>query len=467
MTNPIALIVDDEPDIRQLLGMTLQQLGIDVVEAPDLTAAYQKLQKATFNLCLTDMRLPDGDGLALIDHIQQHYPHLPVAMITAYGSTDIAVEALKRGAFDFVSKPIQLPKLRAMVNAALELGTEKNADSFQQGQFIGSSSAMENLRDQISRVARSQAPIYISGESGSGKEVVARAIHYQGPRSNGPFIPVNCGAIPSELMESEFFGHKKGSFTGAYQDKQGLFQAADGGTLFLDEVADLPLPMQVKLLRGIQEKAIRPVGTDTEHPVDIRILSASHKNLTREVELGHFRQDLFYRINVIEIHVPSLRARSEDIPELAQLFLDRSATESGVATPRIEPAAMSALMQHAFPGNVRELENTVERAFTLCNGKTIRIDDLQLKTAHMVETPVNLDLGNDAAAFNESRPRSASGYAAPTYHGGCIDDYLADIEKRLLEEALEATRWNKTAAAEKLGISFRQLRYKLKKLSIE
>ncbi|RLA47173.1 MAG: sigma-54-dependent Fis family transcriptional regulator [Gammaproteobacteria bacterium] len=458
MTNPIVLIVDDEPDIRQLLSLTLTQLGIDVVEAADVTAAYQKLQQGTYQLCLTDMRLPDGDGLELIDHIQQKYPHLPVAMITAYGNTDIAVEALKRGAFDFVSKPVQLPKLRAMVSAALKLSADQSGADKSQWQFVGSSRAMEDLREQISRVARSQAPIYISGESGSGKEIVARAIHYQGPRSEGPFIPVNCGAIPSELMESEFFGHKKGSFTGAYQDKQGLFQAANGGTLFLDEVADLPLPMQVKLLRGIQEKAIRPLGADAEIPVDVRILSASHKNLSREVELNRFRQDLFYRINVIELHVPSLRERPEDIHELVQLFVGRNASQTDKETPYIEPAAMTALLSHQFPGNVRELENTLERAFTLCDGKTITVADLQLQT---MSTPVTEMNTGDASVVVEAND------SIPPYTGGNMDSYLEGIEKRLLEEALEATRWNKSAAAEKLGITDRQLRYKLKKLEIE
>ncbi|HBD11402.1 MAG TPA: sigma-54-dependent Fis family transcriptional regulator [Porticoccaceae bacterium] len=460
MRKPTALIVDDEPDIRQLLGMTLNQLGLEVVEAPDLTAAYQKLKKAVFDICLTDMRLPDGDGLALIEHIQQEYPQTPVAMITAYGNTDIAVEALKRGAFDFVSKPIQLPKLRSMVTTALELNnTDSPKVDTSNWNFVGSSAAMDELRAKIARVARSQAPVYISGESGSGKEMVARGIHYQSPRANGPFIPVNCGAIPSELIESEFFGHKKGSFTGAIQDKQGLFQAADGGTLFLDEVADLPLAMQVKLLRGIQEKAVRPVGSDTELPVDVRILSASHKNLTLEVEQGHFRQDLFYRINVIEIHVPGLRERPEDIAELAHLFLQRSATEAGGDVPEIEAEALAALQGYAFPGNVRELENILERAYTLCDGSVIKSDDLHL-TAFTTASP-----GKESAQAAASTGGDSSDL--PAYRGENIDDYLAQVEKILLEQALQETRWNKTAAAEKLGITFRQLRYKLKKLGID
>jgi two-component system response regulator PilR (NtrC family) len=457
MATQTALIVDDEPDIRQLLGITLSQLGIEVVEAPDIKAAYQKLLNATYDLCLTDMRLPDGDGLQLIDHIQEKYPDLPVAMITAYGNTDVAVEALKRGAFDFVSKPVQLGKLRALVKTALQLSTSQNTPPAQQISLIGSSELADNLRDQIARVARSEAPVYVSGESGSGKEIVARTIHYQGPRSQGPFIPVNCGAIPSELMESEFFGHKKGSFTGAHQDKQGLFQAANGGTLFLDEVADLPLDMQVKLLRGIQEKSVRPVGADTEILVDVRILSASHKDLSQEVKLGHFRQDLYYRINVIEINVPPLRDRPEDIVSLIEFFMKRNTIIDGDIAPHIEPETMSALLNHDFPGNVRELENTLERARTLCDGKTIKVEDLQLKS---------LNPGSINDRPEGEHQDQISSETVPSFTGGNLDDYLAGVEKRILEEALEEARWNKTQTAENLGLSFRQLRYKLKKLEI-
>ncbi|MGK2915417.1 MAG: sigma-54-dependent transcriptional regulator, partial [Porticoccaceae bacterium] len=377
MANRTALIVDDEPDIRELLSITLVKLDLDVTEAANLAEAIQHLKKGDFSFCLTDMRLPDGDGLNLIDHVQDNYPDIPIAVITAHGSTDLAVEALKRGAFDFVTKPVQLPRLRSMVKAALSLrGAHERAPDRQR--LLGSSSAMATLRQQISRVARSQAPIFISGESGSGKEVVARAIHYESARASGSFIPVNCGAIPSELMESEFFGHRKGSFTGAHQDKQGLFQAADGGTLFLDEVADLPLPMQVKLLRGIQEKAIRPVGAEQEIPVDIRILSATHKNLSAEVTAGSFRQDLYYRINVIEIPVPALRERREDIPELARFFLQRFAQDTGDPEPELTAEALAALKSYPFPGNVRELENTLERAFTLCDQQRITASDLHL-----------------------------------------------------------------------------------------
>ncbi len=455
--NKTALIVDDEPDIRELLTLTLRQLDLNVEEAGDLAAAYRALKRQSFDFCLTDMRLPDGDGLQLIEHVQANHPNLPIAMITAHGNTDIAVEALKKGAFDFVTKPVQLPRLRAMVQTALELSSDKLSGLDQPGLLVGNSPQMQALRQQINRVARSQAPIFISGKSGSGKELVARAIHYQGPRGNGPFIPVNCGAIPSELMESEFFGHKKGSFSGAFQDKQGLFQAANGGTLFLDEVADLPLHMQVKLLRAIQEKSVRPVGEERETQIDVRILSATHKNLIREVSAGNFREDLFYRINVIEISVPGLSEHPQDIPELATMFLERLAQREGIATPKLTPSALAAMARHSFPGNVRELENMLERAMTLFDGKEISARDLQLGVPEENSLP-------------SASPEAAREIAAPEKNApptNSLDEHMADIEKTILQKTLEETRWNRTAAAKKLGISFRQLRYRLKKLGIE
>ncbi len=455
--NKTALIVDDEPDIRELLTLTLRQLDLNVEEAGNLAAAYRALKRQSFDFCLTDMRLPDGDGLQLIEYVQANHPSLPIAMITAHGNTDIAVEALKKGAFDFVTKPVQLPRLRAMVQTALELSSDKLSGLDQPGLLVGNSPQMQALRQQINRVARSQAPIFISGKSGSGKELVARAIHYQGPRGNGPFIPVNCGAIPSELMESEFFGHKKGSFSGAFQDKQGLFQAANGGTLFLDEVADLPLHMQVKLLRAIQEKSVRPVGEERETQIDVRILSATHKNLIREVSAGNFREDLFYRINVIEISVPGLSEHPQDIPELATMFLERLAQREGIATPKLTPSALAAMARHSFPGNVRELENMLERAMTLFDGKEISARDLQLG-------------GPEESSLPSASPEAAQETAAPEKNApptNSLDEHMADIEKTILQKTLEETRWNRTAAAKKLGISFRQLRYKLKKLGIE
>jgi two-component system, NtrC family, response regulator PilR len=447
-----ALVVDDEPDIRELLSMTLEQMGLEVVTAAKLTKARKLLDSEHFDLCLTDMNMPDGNGLELVDHVQACHPHLPIAMISAYGNMAIAIEALKKGAFDFISKPLELISLRNIVQSALKLDpneVEKNPSSTS---LIGTSSAMESLKQQIRRVARSQAPIFISGESGSGKELVARAIHVLGPRSAGPFIPVNCGAIPSELMESEFFGHRKGSFTGAHQDKQGLFQAANGGTLLLDEVADLPLEMQVKLLRAIQEKSVRPVGAEDEIPVDVRILSATHKNLENEVQSNQFRQDLFYRINVIELPVPSLRERKDDIPQLAKAFLERFASESGLPVPTLSDEALQALLAYSFPGNIRELENTLERAFTLCHGSAIGPEDLQLKTA----TPSIEQLHQGTQSSDQSADEFDS-----------IDDYLATIEKDMLVSALERNRWNKTTTAKELGISFRQMRHKLKKFEIE
>lgn len=447
------LVVDDEADIRELLHITLAQLGLKVWEADSVQQAITLLDSQSFDLCLTDMRLPDGDGLTLVEHIQRHCSQMPVAVITAHGSSDLAVEALKKGAYDFVSKPVQLARLRAMVQTALQLRHDNRIPHSDESGLNGNSPEMANLRQQIARVARSQAPIFISGESGTGKELTARAIHYLGPRASGPFIPVNCGAIPAELMESEFFGHKKGSFTGAIQDKQGLFQAADGGTLFLDEVADLPIAMQVKLLRAIQEKSVRPIGTQDEKYIDVRILSATHKPLHNEVLSGNFREDLFYRINVIEIRVPPLRARREDIPELAQLFIGKFARESQMPAPRLSPEALKALMDYPFPGNVRELENTLERAFTLCTNSVITVNDLSLRANH---SPPSKTAPGISSCAGDYIPDS----------GISIDDYLADIEREILVRVLEENRWNKTVSAVKLGISFRQLRYKLQKLGI-
>ncbi len=445
-----ALVIDDEPDIRELLSITLEQMDLDVITSPGIQKAKKLLARQPFDFCLTDMKLPDGDGLDLVDHIQQHCPEMPVAVITAHGNVDIAVDALKKGAFDFASKPLELMRLRKMVQTALDLSEEHQLIQPSNGTIglIGNSRPMQDLQQQIQRVARSQAPIFISGESGSGKELVARAIHYLGPRSSGPFVPVNCGAIPSELMESEFFGHKKGSFTGAHQDKKGLFRAANGGTLFLDEVADLPLSMQVKLLRAIQEGNIRPVGSEQEIDVDVRILSATHKNLGEEVNEKRFRQDLFYRINVIELQVPALRERPEDIPALATNFLNQLTTHSTQTTASLSGDAIKALQSYPFPGNVRELENILERAYTLCDGEIIHAGDLMLTS--------------DNSNF---RPARISTPEADEI--GSLHSYMAEIEKNLILKVLERTRWNRTEAARKLGLSFRQMRYKLKKLGVD
>ena len=441
---PLALIVDDEPDIRELLTLTLERMEVDCHTATDLIQAREQLASSEYDFCLTDMRLPDGDGTDLVRHIQRHHPDIPVAMITAHGNMEAAVTALKVGAFDFVSKPVDLYVLRNLVATALKLRANGNLpqDRRSRDTLLGDSEAMRQIRNKIAKLARSQAPVYISGDSGSGKELVARLIHEKGPRAEQPFVPVNCGAIPEALMESEFFGHKKGSFTGAHSNKDGLFQAADGGTLFLDEVADLPLHMQVKLLRAIQEKSIRPIGAQTELSVDVRILSATHKNLSELVAQGTFRQDLFYRINVIELHVPSLRERRDDIPQLAEHFLNKISRDMGLEKPTLSDSALQALQQYRFPGNVRELENILERALTLCEENTIQPNDLHL-------------------------PQSESESTEAQQDKQALDSYLDTQERDAIQKALEETRYNKTAAAKKLGITFRQLRYRLKKLGIE
>lgn len=466
MAQKIALIVDDEPDIRELLEITLGRMGITTFSAADIASAKLLLTEREYDFCLTDMKLPDGNGIDLIVHIQHRYPHLPSAVITAHGSQEAAVEALKAGAFDFVSKPVNLELLRNLVDDALNLKPLDAAKTLPNSvKLLGNAAVMKNLRKQIVKLARSQAPIYICGESGSGKELVAKVIHEQGPHSDAPFIPVNCGAIPNELMESEFFGHKKGSFTGAVSDKEGLFQAANGGTLFLDEVADLPLPMQVKLLRGIQERAIRPIGSQLEIPVNVRILSATHKDLAREVELGNFRQDLYYRINVIELRVPSLRERKTDIPDLAEDLLDRIALEYNMGAPTIHPEALEELCNYHFPGNVRELLNILERAFTLCEDEIIHAADLNLLP--YVEVPGRAEDSHPVEESEHAEEPSPSIQTESTQDVDSLESYLEDIEKNVIIEALESTRWNKTAAAKKLGITFRALRYRLKKLELE
>lgn len=440
-----ALIIDDEPDIRELLEITLGRMKLDTRSARNLKEARECLAREHYDLCLTDMRLPDGCGLELVQFIQRHYPQLPVAMITAYGSLDTAISALKAGAFDFLTKPVDLGRLRELVSTALRLRAAGPDELSVDGRLLGVSPPMATLRKQIGKLARSQAPVYISGESGSGKELVAHLIHEQGPRGERPFVPVNCGAIPSELMESEFFGHKKGSFTGAIEDKQGLFQAANGGTLFLDEVADLPLPMQVKLLRAIQEKAVRAVGGAVEIAVDVRILCATHKDLASEVAAGRFRQDLYYRLNVIELRVPPLRERREDIALLADSMLRRLAQECGDSPAQLQPEALAKLQSYRFPGNVRELENMLERAYTLCEGDVIKASDLRLADA-----PGGTDAGDASLAQIDN-----------------LEDHLEEVERKLIMQALEETRWNRTAAAQRLGLSFRSMRYRLKKLGLD
>ncbi|MEO8160468.1 MAG: sigma-54 dependent transcriptional regulator [Arenimonas sp.] len=451
-----ALVVDDERDIRELLVLTLGRMGIRVDTAADVAAARALLAVEKYDLCLTDMRLPDGTGLDLVSHISQRHPDTPVAMITAYGNVEAAVDALKAGAFDFVTKPVDLTVLRRLVQNALDLGEKRRSQQPTHSRLVGESVRMQQLRATIAKLARSQAPVYIAGESGVGKELVARLIHEQGARSGSPFVPVNCGAIPAELMESELFGHRKGSFTGAHADKEGLFQAANGGTLFLDEVAELPLHLQVKLLRVIQEKSVRPVGAAIEVPLDVRILSATHKNLAELVENGRFRHDLYYRINVIELPVPPLRERRDDIALIANAILDRLGVELDEPVMQLSEAAQRALQGYSFPGNVRELENILERAMALCEGEQIDVADLGLPGAGAAG---GLRHGAAATESPSASWELVSEHALP--------DALEQLEREKIRKALEACRYNKTRTAAQLGITFRALRYKLKKLEME
>ena len=504
MTKPRALIVDDEQDILDLLRITLTRMGIDCLAATDLAGARRLLSSESFNLCLTDMRLPDGDGIDLVREMASHYPQVPVAMITAHGSMETAVAAMKAGAFDFVAKPLDLQVLRRLVTAALRLGppaagdVETGAATGNLPPLLGDSPAMVELRRLITKLARNQAPVYVSGESGTGKELAARLIHLQGPRATAPFVPVNCGAIPPDLVESELLGHKKGAFTGAISDNPGLFQAADGGTLFLDEVAELPLPAQVKLLRVLQEKKARPVGSQREVPVDVRLISATHRDLAAEVASGRFRQDLFYRINVIELRLPPLRERTGDIPLLTAHFLDRIARQNGLLAPRLAASALAALTRHPFPGNVRELENVLERALALAEGETLEAADLYLPSATavapwptgpgatpaggmpLVANPLNsLALGSPGGAASPAAgDLTPDHYPAPGLLAPAPAEMSADaaaalaasigeIQRQVILRTLEETRWNRTAAAKQLGMSLRSLRYRLSKLGIE
>src|SRR5436190_789473 len=453
MAPPLVLVVDDEPDLVELVTLTLSRMQLATQSAGDVATAKKLLKSQRFDLCLTDMRLPDGDGLDLLEWMGAHCPGVPCAVITAHGNVESAVRALKLGAFDFVSKPLDLGVLRRIVSTALKLAQTADGDvTARTGtQLIGHAPAMERLREMIVRVARSQAPVHISGESGTGKELVARMIHGSGPRSDGPFVPVNCGAIPSELMESEFFGHKRGSFTGAVTDKVGLFQSAEGGTLFLDEVADLPLHMQVKLLRVIQEKSVRPIGEQREAPIDVRILSATHKNLADLVAQSKFREDLFYRINVIELRVPALREHAEDIPEIAEAILTRLARRMNATVPTLSAETVQTLQAYRYPGNVRELENVLERALTLSTTGSITPEHIRLR----------------AGARPAAAEPPALGATAPAAGGAALGTQLESIERDAIVKALETTRYNKTAAAKLLGMSFRALRYRIKKLGIE
>ncbi len=452
--NSQVLVIDDEADIRELLVLTLARMGLDAHCAATTTEAYELLAKHTYNLCLTDMRLPDGDGLEVVDFVSKNHPDLPVAVITAHGSTENAVAALKAGAFDYLAKPVSLNQLRTLVRSALKLPVPGGRRSPEDetaapGLLIGESAQMQATRALIERLARTQAPIHITGESGSGKELAARLIHTKGSRNDGPFVAVNCGAIPENLMESEFFGYRKGAFTGATADRDGFFQAAGGGTLFLDEVADLPLPMQVKLLRAIQEKKVRKVGATSEEAVDVRLISATHRSLGEEVKNGHFRQDLYYRLNVIELRMPSLREMREDIPLLAEVFFRRHAGAGTGPAPRLSEDALSWLQRYEFPGNVRELENVLERALALASGQEIQPGDLQLGPTQPLAAAI---AGEGEKAALDSLP---------------LQERLDSVERQAILEALGQTRYNRTAAAKLLGITFRALRYRMERLGIK
>jgi len=464
--NQTVLLVDDEPDILQLLEIALARMNLNTLSAKTLTEAIQLLEHNEPDLCLTDMKLPDGNGLQLVEHVQRLDRELPVAVITAHGSVEAAIDALKLGAFDFVSKPVALDKLRELVGHALNL---KRTDS--EGgtrDLIGSSPATDKLRAKIVKVARSQAPIHVHGESGAGKEVVSRLIHQSSARQSGPFIAVNCGAIPPELVESELFGHLKGSFTGAMHDKQGLFQAAEGGTLFLDEVADLPLATQVKLLRVLQEKAVRPVGSETEVSIDVRLISATHKRLNQEVAAGRFRDDLFYRINVIDIAVPALRDRREDIPDLALHLLTKIAEENGRAPKTLAANALALLCAADFPGNVRQLENVLARAATLTDAGEIQADDLDIITSASTLRVTSVQKTSASADLSHAiTPSSGRDLTTLDAVAGDLEGHMDGIEREILQNAMTEYRWNKTAAAKALGVSFRSLRYRLKKLGLE
>jgi len=436
---PKVLVIDDEPDLLELLELTLSRMGLDTTRAQTVAEAIRLLDSQSFDLCLTDMRLPDAEGLRVVEHITANELDVPVAVMTAYGSAENAVAALKAGAFDYLAKPVALEQLRALVKQALKVPEKPAAPSSYQ--LLGESQAIMQVRQMIERLAKSQAPVFITGESGSGKELAARMIHLGGPRAEQPFVPVNCGAIPENLMESEFFGYKKGAFTGAEGDRDGFFQAANGGTLFLDEVADLPLPMQVKLLRAIQEKKVRKVGSTQEEPVDVRIISATHKRLPALVDAGEFRQDLFYRLHVIELAMPSLREMREDILGIADAIL-RKLSRTGA---KLDPEAVAALEGYPFPGNVRELENILERGLSLAaNPEKITADDL-----HLTPPPEEADT------------------ALPSGDKWPLQDYLDRVERAAINEALEKTRYNRTAAAKLLGITFRAMRYRMERLGIK
>jgi two-component system, NtrC family, response regulator PilR len=481
------LVIDDEPDLRTLYELTLLREGYDVETAGSVEDAWQRLADRTYSAVITDMRLPDGSGLELLKRLESARRREKTIVITAYGSAEGAVEALKAGAFDYLTKPVDLRQFRSVVASALGRSIAAPAAAGRvsaSGQpsaseptaaeperlhpalmrLAGRSSAMQQVRSLVERVARSMAPVLVQGESGTGKELVARAIHACSSRAEQAFIAVNCGAIPEQLLEAEFFGYRKGSFTGANEDREGFVQAAQGGTLFLDEIGDLPLAMQSKLLRVIQERTVRPVGAVTETPINVRIVSATHKDLTTEVHEGRFRQDLYYRLNVIQIRVPPLRERADDLPTICDVVLARIAAEAGVSpTPRLSDQALAHLSDYAFPGNVRELENLLHRALALSAGDVIEWADLGLADDVFIDSGVvDLDALQAASAAALSAPVGAERSALPSD----LASYLDDIERDILVRALEQHRFNRTAAGSSLGLSLRQMRYRMARLGV-
>lgn len=463
---PLVLLVDDEEDLCTLMQMSLMRMGIRTHIAHRLEDAKKCLADHQYDACLTDLNLPDGNGLQLLDWINQHSPQLPVAVLTAYGNMDIAIAALKAGAFDFVSKPINQKHLEQLLQKALNKPVDyyqnNSNDSLEHKLLIGQSLPIQQLRVTLKKIARSQAPVFITGESGTGKEVVANLVHRLSNRSEGPFIAINCGAIPTELMESELFGHKKGSFTGATQDKQGLIQSAHGGSLFLDEIAELPLSMQVKLLRAVQEKRIRPVGSDTEIDIDFRVISASHQDLDALVQQGKFRQDLFFRIHVMDLVLPPLRERGQDILLLAEHFIQKICQEWEIPPKKLTERSKECLLEQYYPGNVRELRNIIERAITLSDEDKI---DLQ----HLQTAPLRHTVSVQSETANLAEPTSSTDQIIilKKLPEEGLELYLEKIEKEILLNALNLTHWNRTLAAKKLGMSFRSLRYRLKKFGLD
>ncbi|EXE99958.1 AAA domain family protein [Acinetobacter sp. 25977_10] len=439
-------------------------MGIKTHLAYRVEQAKQLFTQFHYDACLTDLNLPDGSGLELVKHVSQNYTNTPIAVLTAYGNMDIAIAALKAGAFDFVSKPVNQVHLDQLLQKALnrqKIEHDFAESALENKLLIGRSQPIQQLRIAIKKIARSQAPVFVTGESGTGKEVVANLVHRLSNRSEGPFIAINCGAIPTELMESELFGHKKGSFTGATQDKQGLILSAHGGSLFLDEIAELPLSMQVKLLRAVQEKKIRPVGSDQEIDVDFRVISASHQDLELLVRQGKFRQDLFFRIHVMDLMLPPLRERGEDVLLLANHFIQKICMEWETPLKQLTEAAETYLLQQHFPGNVRELRNMIERAITLS-------DDANIDVPHLHPAPLRANISNSIATVSQSLQNPvATPQIVKKLPSEGLERYLESIEKDILLNALNMTHWNRTLAAKKLGMTFRSLRYRLKKFGLD